>query len=874
MILKFEKSMERAKVRKCSCTKIHANGYKFMGFGVVVFRLKFAFASMDQDTKDANSLLVELDKGLQSPHVGDQCEAAIRFTNLIQRYPFPILVNSAFLKLAEAFRNCSNFVRIQICEVFGRNSNQLDKVHNIDDLYRSLFSVTTSNDPIARSLALLALGHIAPIVSDYKSVHHCISSSFETATESELNATITCAASYVKVSAEFACNIYPKIVSIIDSDKFSIETKIKALSVLDHGFYNANDAMVVRQFIIDVIGKTPLKKLICACLFLSTKISHNSLSHITAQIELLLKTFQNDSREVVRSKALRNLLFLADKSPHIWESTHVNPLICHLEKVVSGKQSQDDNTIGSILSIFCKLLTCNCNFILQQEKNRIFQLCYKFALSDSDLHLCSMAFELLTVKSEDHLHESTKNAMEYTSDDETAETLTAIKTFLIRTGPQKSTKSLKTDEAMQQVSSSGAKLRTIFRHIVKLCSLNPHYCSEILKLIFDRISAKSVSLNNLSHYITELMCAISQFSSNYVIKPADLQKFISTKFSSLSETNLLNLCILYFQTLHMTVDHDKTYDESLVDSLDDPELSNWFLYKIARQMMRYGHFEMASMVFQKYMRRRANTDTLHFYLKSLDQICSAESLLTNQAIESKADGQARQNLDANLETVIPMYEDSLSLLRASTSGMSKIGNFQLQYVSLRVKMLQVHYDLRHCCKLFDVLPINYATLLGAIGAARGAKSEHNPVFLSTIPQMLSVAKDFRHLANCYNNLLVKSTKGDSRTSDYIYLLKASCIIMADVIDAVFQYGKNLHVINKLSIGSTDKNLALEHRKLELTCNKLIDLIKSEIVKPGLFPSQKTAQPLIELFKGFSDELLECPFVYPRLFFQGLRATNR
>lgn len=42
--------------------------------------------------------------GLRSGKLGEQCEAVVLFPKLFQKYPFPILINSAFLKLADIFR--------------------------------------------------------------------------------------------------------------------------------------------------------------------------------------------------------------------------------------------------------------------------------------------------------------------------------------------------------------------------------------------------------------------------------------------------------------------------------------------------------------------------------------------------------------------------------------------------------------------------------------------------------------------------------------------------------------------------------------------------------------------------------------------------
>lgn len=42
--------------------------------------------------------------GLRSPRVGEQCEAIVRFPALVDRFPFPVLINAAFLKISDIFR--------------------------------------------------------------------------------------------------------------------------------------------------------------------------------------------------------------------------------------------------------------------------------------------------------------------------------------------------------------------------------------------------------------------------------------------------------------------------------------------------------------------------------------------------------------------------------------------------------------------------------------------------------------------------------------------------------------------------------------------------------------------------------------------------
>ena len=48
--------------------------------------------------------MLELDKGLRSDEIGKQCEAIVRFGELMEQWPLPSVVNTSVLKLADVFR--------------------------------------------------------------------------------------------------------------------------------------------------------------------------------------------------------------------------------------------------------------------------------------------------------------------------------------------------------------------------------------------------------------------------------------------------------------------------------------------------------------------------------------------------------------------------------------------------------------------------------------------------------------------------------------------------------------------------------------------------------------------------------------------------
>lgn len=88
----------------------------------------------EQDVNfESNAILSELDKGLRSCRLGDESKAIVCFPDLFAKHPFPILINSACLKLAELFRNGSNFSKLLILRVLQQAEKHLGECRSIFD---------------------------------------------------------------------------------------------------------------------------------------------------------------------------------------------------------------------------------------------------------------------------------------------------------------------------------------------------------------------------------------------------------------------------------------------------------------------------------------------------------------------------------------------------------------------------------------------------------------------------------------------------------------------------------------------------------------------------------------------------------------------
>lgn len=98
----------------------------------------------------------------------------MRFPRLFEKYPFPILINSSLLKLADVFRMGNNFLRVWVLRVCQQSEKHLDKILNVDEFVRRIYSVIHSNDPVARALTLRTLGSVAGIIPERQNVIYCI----------------------------------------------------------------------------------------------------------------------------------------------------------------------------------------------------------------------------------------------------------------------------------------------------------------------------------------------------------------------------------------------------------------------------------------------------------------------------------------------------------------------------------------------------------------------------------------------------------------------------------------------------------------------------------------------------------------------------
>nr|XP_035121795.2 integrator complex subunit 7-like [Callithrix jacchus] len=282
-----------------------------------------ADAGYGEQELDTNSALMELDKGLRSGKLGEQCEAVVCFPRFFQKYPFPILINSAFLKLADVFRVGNNFLRLCVLKVTQQSEKHLEKILNVDEFVKRFFSVIHSNDPVARAITLRMLGSLASIIPERKNAHHSIRQSLDSHDNVEVEAAVFAAAIFSAQSKDFAVGICNKISEMIQGLATPVDLKLKLIPILQHMHHDAILASSARQLLQQLVTSYPSTKMVIVSLHTFTLLAASSLVDTPKQIQLLLQYLKNDPRKAVKRLAIQDLKLLANKTPHTWSKENI-----------------------------------------------------------------------------------------------------------------------------------------------------------------------------------------------------------------------------------------------------------------------------------------------------------------------------------------------------------------------------------------------------------------------------------------------------------------------------------------------------------------------------------------------------------------------
>ncbi|XP_074662713.1 integrator complex subunit 7-like [Tubulanus polymorphus] len=801
-----------------------------------VHRLSNQDIGIGEPEKDANALLLELDKGLRSAKSGEQCEAIVKFPRLFEKYPFPILINSAFLKLADVFRTGSNFLRLCILKVTQQCQRHLDKIINVDEFIRRIFSVIHSNDAVARSLTLRTLGSMAAIIPERKNVHHSIVSSLDSHDAVELEAAIKAAAQFAAQSQSFSTSISQKLADMIKGLETPVEMKLKLIPIFQYMYHNSKISAHVRELCTEMLPSYPSSSFVLVTLHTLSLLAARSLVDIPNQIQLLLKYLESDPRIAVKLHALQDLSMLAKKGPHLWTHTDIQRL-CKF----TTEACFDDLSIGALRVLTALSKTLAVSKFEAVEGSPVLDIFARCNYHENNT-IASKSAELLTDMAIHSVRADLKGSAILCQ--EATSSLDTLIMVCIAT----------------DLDSSFQSLKVCLKSVVNLCNSCPDRSSSFVSTIASELSTDNNRLKK-SLLLAESLAAIGSEQRGSIHKSLSevvhcLRNLDASNGDDASKMGVLLITIIFHAYIGNSLSQELC---SLIEKFAS-STNEWVTYKIVRSAMRYGHHLIASKLSESIM-TKISREHFFYWLSAINNISKGETCLL------KLQDAPTSIINTINEATVEYYK-GISNLKAATTPLFPL-SFPVDYMRLRVETLQAHIQLMTACTSFRTNPPPaIATSLAASTGQEQHKCGRGAL------QLQKCADLFSAIVNQYNNLYQASFDADPQTLNSILLLQQSCQLMIFLVDTVLNKkpSSDASYLHGMKIPQT----------LRIEQHELIDvfqLLLTELRQVANHSSSSSAGSgglitfkHVDFLLRASQTIVRIPLCVPRYIFQSLQST--
>ncbi|XP_044259605.1 integrator complex subunit 7 [Tribolium madens] len=778
---------------------------------------------LGEPEQDANSALTELDKGLRSGKVGEQCEAIVRFPKLFEKYPFPILINASLLKLAEVFRMGNNFLRLCVLRVCQQSEKHLDKISSVDEFVRRIYSVIHSNDPIARAVTLRTFGAVAAIIPERQQVHHSIRSSLDSHDNVEVQAAIHAAIQFAAQSKTFAVSMCNKVSDMIQGQSTPASMKLQLIPILQYMHHDTNTAAMVRTLCIDLLPSYPAKDFVLVTLNTLTQLATATLVDVPSQVNLLLQYLRKDLGSEVKSKCLQFLYQLAKPGAHLWPPGATNNII---DFTLHTHQPQLLTLALGVIQVLTESPRMCHDY--RDNNSKLRELCMKHCYS-SQPTVAVQAIQILTQL----LCYCYKEKLETDRADEVVsslETLILLLTFSNDKHPR--------------------QLKLALKCAVRLCEAKKDYCEIFVELLGTR-------LDNIHNDCTIVIC--ETLGAIGGLKPDTLLSLLANILSLLralseidSPTNQqtrikIMLCTLVFQSLS-----DYTWNEETESAIFCVIENNnlWANYCIARAAVRYGHHKIANAIFNQ-LTEQVSSEHFHFWLVCLKEMSEAESFLLT----------SDDSLVNRLEKAIIHYNKAIAALKAASTPSHNL-QFQAEYMRIRTEFLQCLIQLIYTCNTLCIVPPP-AIAATIVQNTRDEYQRHGYI----TNQLRKCVKEFKNCGDLYWKLYQTAFDADPATLENMQILQQMCVLVEQSVESICVNGSKIRD-DPIEFGSRDTRL--ESQQLTKACCNALTV--SHALDDGSSMSTITHRH-IELLKKICEVLSNASLPIPRYFFQVLQCTS-
>lgn len=779
--------------------------------------------NLGEPDQDANSALTELDKGLRSAKVGEQCEAIVRFPKLFEKYPFPILINASLLKLADVFRMGNNFLRLCVLRVCQQSEKHLDKISNVDEFVRRIYTVIHSNDPIARAVTIRIFGAVAAIIPERQQIQHCIRSSLDSHDSVEVEAAIYGAIQFAAQSKTFAISMCNKVSDMIQRQSTPANMKLQLIPILQYMHHDTNTSAMVRSLCIELLPGYPALEFVLVTLHALTKLAEATLVDIPSQVNLLLNYLKCDPRWEIKLKALQHLYELAKPGAHLWPPGAIDEIINFALNTEQKKILSPSLRVLQVLVESPRMC-----YEHRSSGSKLRELCYNHCYSPEPkiaaqaiqilCHiLCYCYKENITTEGEDEVTSA-------------LETLILLLTFM--------------------KTKHSTHLKTVLKCAVKLCEAKDQFCEVFVELLGTRLD--NVDGDN-TLIICETLGAIGSLRPETLVPLIDTIINILIALSEVTDPSPLQtqtktmLCTLMFQTLCGHKWNDDTFS-TVIKVVSSNNM--WANYCIARAAMRYGHHKVAHHIFLG-LTDQVSSEHFHFWLICLKELSKAEGELYSEDSET---------LITRLDTAVIHYNKAIAALKAASTPQHNLA-FQAEYMKIRAEYLQCLLQLIYSCNILCIVPPP-AIAATLVQNTRDEYQRHGYI----TNQLRKCVKDFKNCGDMHWKLYQTTFDADPATLENMQILQQTCVLLEKCVESLCVSGSKLRD-EYIEFGS--KHTKLESQQLVKACENALKIAQSvsEENNSTITHSQ------VEVLKKIIEILINASLPIPRYFFQILQSTS-
>ncbi|KAK9871145.1 hypothetical protein WA026_011427 [Henosepilachna vigintioctopunctata] len=779
---------------------------------------------LGEPEQDANSALTELDKGLRSGKVGEQCEAIVRFPKLFEKYPFPILINASLLKLADVFRLGTNFLRLCVLKVCQQSEKHLDKISNVDEFVRRVYSVMHCNDPIGRAITLRTFGAVAAIIPERQQIHHSIRRSLDSHDNVEVEAAIYAAIQFAAQSKAFAVSMCNKVSDMIQGQSVPASMKLQLIPILQYMHHDTNTAAMVRTLCINLLPSYPAQDFVLVTLNTLTQLAATTLVDIPTQINLLIRYLKTDPRWDIKSKCLLHLFELAKPGAHLWPpgaldeiidialNTHKTKILTLALRVIqvlaeSPRMCHDHRLPTSKLRMLCsKNCYCPQPSIAAQSIQILTQI------------LCYCYKENIEVERADEVVSA-------------LETLILLLTFSDEKRPK--------------------ELKFALKCAVRLCESKLEYCDTFVELLGTRLDNVN---SDYTIVICETLGAIGGLKADTLLPLVDdtlslLHALADTPNPTSAQIHTKTmLCTLIFQTLS-----GYTWNLQTENTIAKVVHRNnmWANYCIARAAVRYGHHKIAINIFDE-LKEQVSSEHFHFWLVCLKEMSEAEAKLY---------GEDANTLVSRLDSSIIHYNKALAALKAASTPSHTL-QFQAEYMRIRTEFLQCLVQLIYTCNILCIVPPP-AIAAAIVQNTRDEYQRHGYI----TNQLRKSVKEFKNCGDLYWKLYQTAFDADPATLENMQILQQICVLVEQCVESICVSGSK---VKSEPVEFAAQNVRLESQQLVKACENAMK-ISNAIVEDSNISTITHKQ--VDLLKKIVEVLSNASLPIPRYFFQILQSTS-